>query len=64
MNFNSNEDNDLDEEEQRRMAEELGINLDELNLMPEQNDKSLLTPQVAFQPKITVDAVTPNSQVA
>lgn len=43
------------------MAEELGIDLDELNLTPKANDKILLTPasHVNFKPTITVDASTP-----
>ena len=43
------------------MAEELGIDLDELNLTPKANDKTLLTPanHANFKPTITVDTETP-----
>ena len=45
-----------DEEEQRRMAEELGISLDNLSLEPKQKDQELITPankQVRFQPTVS-----------
>ena len=38
------DDENLSAEEQRRLAEELGIPMDQLNLTPRQEDRSLLTP--------------------
>jgi len=58
---------DLDPDEQRRMAEELGISLENLDLVPKNADKSLLTPaanHVSFKPAITIEGVSPNAAAA
>ena len=59
------DDENLSAEEQRRLAEELGMSVDQLNLTPRQEDRALLTPDHRQKsPLISISEVGGASQVA